>query len=78
MSHDRDHDHRTPPAPPPREPHLDSTDCPDCKRTQRPTDVPREPVDPRPHPSRRMVARAARGIASARRPVLTRFGARPA
>ena len=52
MSHDRDHDHRTAPPPVPREPVLDSTDCPDCKRSDRPSGTPREPVDPRVHPSR--------------------------
>ena len=53
MSHDRDHDHRTAPSPAPREPVLHSTDCPDRKKPEHPTGVPREPVDPRVHPSRR-------------------------
>jgi hypothetical protein len=57
MSHDRDHDHRTPSALPPREPQLHSADCPDRKRPEHPAVVPREPVDPRVHPSRRIHAR---------------------
>ena len=63
MSHDRDHDHKAPQPAPPREPQLHSTDCPDRKRSEHPTVVPRAPVDPRMHPSRRVYAR---------------FGARPA
>jgi hypothetical protein len=59
MSHDRDHDHRTPSPPPPREPSLHSTDCPDRKRPEHPTVEPREPLDPRVHPSRRLFARAS-------------------
>jgi hypothetical protein len=43
MSHDRDHDHRPAGIPP----------KPEDKRREHPTPVPREPVDPRPHPSRR-------------------------
>lgn len=56
MSHDRDHDHKSPAAPPPREHLPHSTDCPDRRRPEHPTTV-REPVDPRPHPSRRIHAR---------------------
>jgi hypothetical protein len=63
MSHDRDHDHKVPHVPPPREPMLHSTDGPDRKKPEHPTGTPREPVDPRPHPGRRLDAR---------------FGARPA
>ncbi len=52
MSHDKDHDH--PPAPtPPREPApLVSRQKPDRLRTEHPSPAPREPVDPRSHPSR--------------------------
>jgi len=63
MSHDRDHDHKAPQPVPPREPLLHSADCPDRKRPEHPAIVPRAPVDPRAHPSRRVHAR---------------FGARPA
>ena len=53
MAHDRDHDRHAPaPQPPAPEP-LESKDCPDRKRREHPTTVPREPVDPRPHPNRR-------------------------
>jgi hypothetical protein len=58
MAHDRDHDHHQP-EPVPREPALESTDCPDRKRPEHPTSVPRSPVDPRVHPSRRIYARAS-------------------
>jgi hypothetical protein len=63
VSHDRDHDHRAPAPVPPREPLLQSSDCPDRKRPEHPTVKPREPVDPRVHPSRR---------------IFPRLGARPA
>ena len=53
MAHDRDHDrHGNPPPPKPPTP-LESTACPDRKRSEHPTAVPREPVDPKTHPSRR-------------------------
>lgn len=59
MSHDRDHDH-PPVEPPPKEPKppLESKRCPDRKRREHPGTEPREPVDPRPHPSRPISARA--------------------
>ena len=51
MAHDKDHDH--PPVPAPREPRpLSQRVRPDYKRREHPTPVPREPVDPRAHPSR--------------------------
>jgi len=59
MAHDRDHDH-PPPQPAsigPREPPLARAPCPDRKRHEHPTVVPREPVDPKSHPSRRLEAR---------------------
>jgi hypothetical protein len=59
MAHDRDHDH-PPPQPAsigPREAPLASAPCPDRKRHEHPTVVPREPVDPKSHPSRRLEAR---------------------
>jgi hypothetical protein len=53
MSHDRDHDHPSPL--PPREPEpLVSKQTPDRTRCDHPTIVPREPVDPKTHPSRRV------------------------
>ncbi|HST02473.1 MAG TPA: hypothetical protein VLJ84_12515 [Usitatibacter sp.] len=56
MSHERDHDH--PPAPTPRHeaPAPSSLPKPDRTRAEHPTSVPREPVDPRSHPSRRLSA----------------------
>lgn len=58
MAHERDRDHRRPPAPfdPPI---LESEPNPDRLRRERPSPVPCEPVDPRPHPSR---ARLAAGV----------------
>ena len=53
MSHDRDHDHPAPAPPAPAPVPLHSKDCPDRKRREHPTLVPREPVDPKVHPSRR-------------------------
>jgi hypothetical protein len=53
MSHERDHDH--PPPLPPRElPPRVSKQKPDRIRCDHPTVVPREPVDPKTHPSRRL------------------------
>ena len=53
MSHDRDHDHPPPAALPPREKApLLSRPKPDSKRREHPSTAPREPVDPRLHPSR--------------------------
>jgi hypothetical protein len=59
MSHDRDHDHPPPhPAPmAPRVPPVASSPCPDRKRHEHPSVQPREPVDPKNHPSRRLDAR---------------------
>ena len=58
MAHDRDHDHPPPaPAPAPKPkivPPLVSKTKPDRPRPDHPTLTPREPVDPRPHPSRRV------------------------
>ena len=63
MSHERDREHPKP------QPHLhppkehappSSEPCPDRKRSEHPTVVPREPVDPRTHPSRRLVTLRAR------------------
>jgi hypothetical protein len=55
MSHDRDHDH-PPSSPPPKGPQpLISNPKPDCKRPEHPTSEPREPLDPRAHPNRRLV-----------------------
>ena len=52
MAHDRDHDHQGT-APPPREPlPVESKPCPDRKRREHPDGVPREPVDPKSHPTR--------------------------
>jgi len=53
VAHDRDHDH-PPPAPlPPKAPApLSSKPKPDSKRREHPNAIPREPVDPRVHPSR--------------------------
>jgi hypothetical protein len=54
-SHDRDHDH-PPSGPPPKGPQpLISNPKPDCKRPEHPTAEPREPLDPRAHPHRRLV-----------------------
>jgi len=54
MSHERDHDHRPEPAalPPKEKAPLLSRRKPDSKRREHPTAEPREPVDPRLHPSR--------------------------
>ena len=55
MSHDKDHDHPQPPVVTPREPEpLGSKPKPDRERREHPTVLPREPVDPRTHPSRRL------------------------
>jgi hypothetical protein len=63
MSHDRDHDHPEPL--PPREPEpLVSKQKPDRTRCDHPTVVPREPVDPKTHPNRRLVLNAARARAA--------------
>ena len=57
MSHERDHDHPPPAIVPPREPEpLGSNPKPDRQRPEHPTILPREPVDPLPHPSRRLRA----------------------
>jgi len=51
MAHDKDHDHQ--PVTTPREPRpLSQRLRPDYKRREHPTTEPREPVDPRAHPSR--------------------------
>ena len=51
MAHDKDHDRQ--PVVSPREPRAGSQRLrPDYKRREHPTAVPREPVDPRAHPSR--------------------------
>jgi hypothetical protein len=56
MPHTRDRDHPHPPqVPPPHEP--GSHPKPDQQRVEHPTPVPRAPVDPRTHPSRRIFAR---------------------
>jgi hypothetical protein len=55
MSHDRDHDHPPSGVPPKGPPPLVSKPKPDCKRPEHPTAEPLEPVDPRAHPSRRLV-----------------------
>ena len=62
MSHERDREHppQPAPAPAPRAHGPSSEPCPDRKRSEHPTVVPREPVDPRPHPSRRGAALRAR------------------
>ena len=61
MSHERDREHPQPHVHPPRAPAPPSSEpCPDRKRSEHPTAVPREPVDPRPHPSRRGVVLRAR------------------
>jgi len=63
VSHDRDHDHPSP-APAPREvrppPLPASNPKPDRPRAEHPSIVPREPVDPRSHPSRRLRIAGAR------------------
>jgi hypothetical protein len=52
MAHDRDHDH-PPVTQPPRTPRpLSSRTRPNNERREHPTDVPREPVDPKSHPAR--------------------------
>ncbi|HET7728697.1 MAG TPA: hypothetical protein VFK48_01575 [Usitatibacter sp.] len=61
MSHDRDHDHPAPaPAPKPPPVPQESRKCPDRGRSEHPSIVPREPVDPKSHPSRRILAMRAR------------------
>ena len=51
MAHDRDHDR--PPVLQPRGPEpLASRLRPDYKRREHPSALPREPVDPKSHPSR--------------------------
>lgn len=63
MSHERDREHPPQPAPPPHPPKSHgpaSEPCPDRKRSEHPTVVPREPVDPRPRPNRRAAALRAR------------------
>ena len=64
MSHERDREHPQPqphPHPAPPKGHGPSSEpCPDRKRSEHPTLVPREPVDPRPHPNRRVLAMRAR------------------
>ena len=65
MSHERDREHPPQPAPPHPQPAPKghgpgSEPCPDRKRSEHPTVVPREPIDPRPHPSRRPFALRAR------------------
>jgi len=54
MAHERDHDHPPQPAslPPKEKSPLVSRTKPDCKRREHPSVTPREPVDPRLHPSR--------------------------
>jgi hypothetical protein len=60
MAHDRDHDH--PPAPQPRVPQpLSSRLRPDYKRREHPTALPREPVDPKSHPSRERTRASSSG-----------------
>jgi hypothetical protein len=59
VSHERDREHRTEAPPKEPVPHA-SEPCPDRKRHEHPTTVPREPVDPRTHPSRRPLALRAR------------------
>jgi len=60
MSHDRDHDRPQPqPRHEPQEPPA-SHPKPDRVRAEHPTSEPREPVDPRCHPSRGLVAARAR------------------
>jgi hypothetical protein len=53
MSHERDHDHPQP-LPPRELAPLVSKQKPDRIRCDHPTVVPREPVDPKTHPSRRL------------------------
>jgi hypothetical protein len=61
MSHEKDRDHQVPAAQPPREPDpLTSRKTPDRKHPEHPTVVPREPVDPKIHPSRRVIAERLR------------------
>ena len=53
MSHEKDRDHQAPAVHPPREPDpLTSRKTPDRKRPEHPTVLPREPIDPKTHPSR--------------------------
>lgn len=60
MSHDRDHDHPVPGAPPRPPQPLESRRKPDRQRSDHPTEIPREPVDPKMHPSRRQWGLRAR------------------
>ena len=62
MSHERDREHppQPAPAPAPKAHGPASEPCPDRKRPEHPTVVPREPVDPRPHPNRRGIPLRAR------------------
>jgi len=51
MSHDRDHDHHAPEPREVRTPHVPASNPkPDRPRSEHPSIVPREPVDPRTHP----------------------------
>ena len=63
MAHDRDHDHPLPhPAPLPKakpQPLVSKT-TPDRPRPDHPSVTPREPIDPRPHPSRRLATASMR------------------
>ena len=59
MSHARDHDHLTPAEPPPKPVPVASRPRPDRVRVEHPSSLPREPVDPRPHPN--LTPRLARG-----------------
>jgi len=53
MSHDRDHDHDSPVSLPPREkPVTVSRPKPDTGQREHPAPEPREPVDPKIHPTR--------------------------
>jgi hypothetical protein len=56
MSHDRDHDHPPTVVPPKETQPLASRPKPDRFRLEHPTTEPREPVDPRSHPNRRVYA----------------------
>ena len=58
MSHEKDREH--PPEPPPKPaPAPTSKTMPDRKYSEHPSPVPREPIDPRQHPSKRIRARPA-------------------
>jgi hypothetical protein len=56
MAHERDHDHPPPPTPRQDPAQPSSLPKPDRVHADHPTGVPREPVDPRSHPSRRLSA----------------------